>query len=105
MFRWIGIFTGLICSAFSFVVAYLALRNGDGAVWLFSAFGLFFALGFLAFLFPVLAERSPRFQKIAAFLSGEPRPVTFVPHRFILAALITGGFFILAAILVPLLWP
>jgi hypothetical protein len=105
MFRWIGASAGLTVSAFSFYMAWLAMKAGDSGVYLFSAFGLLFGLGFFAFVLPVLSKRWPRIKKISRLFSGEPRAVTFVPHRFIASALILTVLFILAALLIPLLFP
>ncbi|MFA6011127.1 MAG: hypothetical protein WC799_14175 [Desulfobacteraceae bacterium] len=104
MVRWIAVIAGGICSTLSFYMAFLAFNVGDSGVYLFSAFGLFFCALLLAAVIPIMAKHSNFFRKISERLSGPPRPVTFVPHGFIMAAIITTAVVILAAILFPMLF-
>lgn len=104
MVRWIAVIAGAICSTLSFYMASLAFSVGDGGVYLFSAFGLFFGALFLAAVIPILASHSVFFRKISEKLSGPPRQVSFVPHWFIMAAIITTVIVILAVILFPVLF-
>jgi len=104
MVRWIAVIAGGICSTLSFYMAFLAFNVGDNGVYLFSAFGLFFCALFLAAVIPIMASHSAFFKKISKQLSGPPRPVSFVPHWFIMTAIITTVVVILASILFPVLF-
>lgn len=104
MVRWIAVIAGAIGSTLSFYMAFLAYSVRDSGVYLFSVFGLFFSALFLAAVIPIMAGHSAFFRKISTRLSGPPRPVTFVPHGFIMAAIITAVVVILAAILFPVLF-
>jgi hypothetical protein len=104
MVRWITVIAGAICSALSFYMAFLALDVGDSGVYLFSTFGLFFCALFLAAVIPIMASHNTFFRKISEKLSGPQRPVSFVPHGFIMTAIITAVVVILAVILVTVLF-
>lgn len=104
MVRWITVIVGITGSTLSFYMAFLAFSVGDSGIYLFSAFGLFFGALFLAAVIPIMAGHIAFFRKISEQLSGPPRPVSFVPHWFIMAAIITAVVVILAVILVPVLF-
>lgn len=104
MVRWIAVIAGAVCSTLSFYMAFLAFSVGDSGVYLFSAFGLFFGALFLVAVIPIMASHSAFFRKISERLSGPSRPMSFVPHWFIMAAIITAVVVILAVILVPVLF-
>lgn len=104
MVRWIAVIAGSICSILSFYMAFIEFSVGDSGVYLFSTFGLFFGGLFLAAVIPIMTSHSGFFRKISERLSGPPRPVSFVPHWFIMAAIITAVVVILAVILVPVLF-
>lgn len=104
MVRWIAVIAGATGSTLSFYMAFLAFSVGDDGVYLFSVFGLFFGTLFLVAVIPIMAGHSAFFRKISEQLSGPPRPVAFVPHWFIMTAIITTVVVILAIILVPVLF-
>jgi hypothetical protein len=83
-------------------LAFLAFRVGDGGAFLFAGFGLLFGIPFVISVIRVLRSRSAILKRIDDKISGEPKPVTFVPHWFIVAAVIITGIAILAAILIPI---
>lgn len=102
MWKWAVIIVSGICSFFSFYMSFLAFTLGDHGTFLFAAFGLFAGAFFIVSVMRVLAAKSMVMKQISDKISGEPRPVFFVPHWFVMLALIITGIAILAAILIPL---
>jgi hypothetical protein len=93
-----------ICMAASFYLVYLGYQVGEGIPWLFAAFGALFGIPFISGLFKILGRRSAFFSRVEEKLSGgqEPR-ATFVPHWFMMTAIITAIILILAAIIIPII--
>jgi magnesium-transporting ATPase (P-type) len=102
MMIWIVIIVTAICSLFSFYMALLALRNDDNGVFLFMALGLFFGVLFIFSLLQVASGRWSFLKRINGKISGEPKPVSFVPHWFMTAAIIITVICVLAAIFIPI---
>ena len=102
MWNWAVIIVSGICTFFSFYVAFLAFRIGDSGVFLFAGFGLLFGIPFVISAIKVVSKRSAFLKRLDEKISGEPRPVSFVPHWFMMAAMIIAAIAILAAILIPL---
>ena len=95
----LGVLLAVSCLA-SLYMVFLALRSGDvhGAL-------LFFGFAMLLGLPAVAGFRQWRQGCAADGTVGNaepPAPVTFVPHRFMMAALILTALAVLAAIVVPL---
>jgi len=103
MWKWAVIIVSGICTFFSFYMTFLAFRSGDSGAFLFSGFGLIFGIFFALSVIKVIAKRSAFLKNVDDKISGEPKPISFVPHRFMMAALIITGIGILAAILIPFL--
>lgn len=89
---WAVIVVSGICTFISLYMSFLGFRLGDSGAFLFSGFGLLFGGLFVVFVIKLVAKKSP-------FLKS--KPVYFVPHRFIMTALIIAGICILAAVLFP----
>jgi hypothetical protein len=95
----LGILLAVSCLA-SLYLVFLALRSGDvkGALLFF---GFAMLLGF-----PAAAILRQWRKGCAVNEAGEneepPAPVKFIPHRFMIAALILTALAVLAAIVVPL---
>ena len=102
MWKWAVIIVSGICSFFSFYMSFLAFTLGDNGVFLFAGFGLFAGAFFIVSVIRILAAKSMFMKRINDKMSGEPKPVSFVPHWFIMLALIITGIAILAAILIPI---
>ncbi len=68
----------------------------------FFGFGLLLGLFFVISGIKIAAGKFLSFKKIEEKFFGEPESVSFVPHRFIMSALIITGAVILIAILMPL---
>jgi hypothetical protein len=85
-------------------MAFLAFRVGDGGAFLFAGFGLLFGIPFVISVIKAFRKRSAFLEMIDEKISGEPKPVTFVPHWFMMAAVIITGICILAAILIPIIF-
>lgn len=99
---WVVIIVSGICTFFSFYTAFLAFRIGDDGAFLFATFGLIFGFPFVISVIKVLSKRSAFLKRVDEKISGEPKPVSFVPHWFMMAAMIIAGICILAAILIPI---
>jgi hypothetical protein len=91
-----------ICVAVSFYMAFLTVKSGDSP-WLFISFGLLFSIPFLIALIKLAAKNWLLFRVVERTLFGQPEPkTTFVPHWFMMAAIILTGILALAAILIPI---
>ncbi len=102
MWLWVVIIVSAICTVSSFYMTYLAFRIGDQGAILFALFGMFFGALFVTSAIKVAARKSAFFKRADIKMSGEPKPVSFVPHWFIVLAVVLAGLGILAAILTPL---
>ncbi|HBI14619.1 MAG TPA: hypothetical protein DDY20_03745 [Desulfobulbaceae bacterium] len=91
-----GIFTGM-----SFYMAFLGLRTGEDSWYFFAASGLFCAMFFIIAIVRFFAKKSAFGDRIGRTIAGDSRPVSFVPHWFMMAALTLAGIALLAAILIP----
>lgn len=96
MLIWILTIVFGLCTFFSLYMAFLGFRLGEGSAFVFVAFGLLFGIPFVLSAIKAVARKAD--EKI----SGEPKPVRFVPHWFMMAAIIGAGVIILASVLIPL---
>ena len=85
-------------------MAFLSFRVGDGGVFLFAGFGLLFGIPLVIAVIKVFSRRSAFLKKMDEKISGEPKPVTFVPHRFVVLAVLISIICILAVIFLPILF-
>ena len=99
---WVVFIVSGICSCFSFSVAFLAFRTGDESAFFFAGIGLLFGILFVISILKVVAKRSTFFKRVDEKISVEPEPVSFVPHWFVMTAIIITSIGILAAILIPM---
>jgi hypothetical protein len=90
-----------ICTFFCFYMTFLAFRINDNGGFLFLGFGLFWGTIFVISAVKAAATKSAFFKQIDTKISGESKPVVFVPHWFMMLALIITGIAILAAIFIP----
>ncbi|MBI5550173.1 MAG: hypothetical protein HY911_01610 [Desulfobacterales bacterium] len=102
MWIWVVIIVSAICAVSSFYMTYLAFSVGDRGAILFALFGMFFGVLFVTSAIKVAARKSAFFKRADIKMSGNPKPVSFVPHWFIVLALMLAGLGMLAAILTPL---
>jgi hypothetical protein len=102
MWEWAVIIVSGVCSLLSFYMSFLAFTVGDHGVFLFAAFGLFAGAFFIVSVMRVLAAKSMFMKRINDEISGESKPVSFVPHRFIMLAFIITGIAIVATMVIPL---
>jgi hypothetical protein len=77
-------------------MAYLGFRNNDSSAFLFASFGLFFGIPFVISLIKV-------FSKMSAKAEPEPEPVRFVPHWFMMTAIIVTGLVIFISIVIGII--
>ncbi len=105
MWQWVVIIVSGICTVASFYIAFLAFRTDDSGVFLFAGFGLLFGIPFVVSAIKVFSKRSAALKKIDAKISGEPKPVSFVPHWFMMSALTIAGIVILAAVIISFFSP
>jgi hypothetical protein len=101
MWKWAVIIVSGICTFFSFYMTFLAFRSGDSGAFLFAGFGLFFCIPFVISVINVFSKKSAALKRVDEKISGESKPISFVPHRFMMGALIITGIGILAAIFIP----
>ncbi|MCL4457353.1 MAG: hypothetical protein M1406_08155 [Nitrospirae bacterium] len=99
---WIGIIVFGLCSGFSFYMAHLAYRNNDNSAFLFASFGLFFGIPFLISVIKAFSKRSALLKRMDERISGKPEPIRFVPHWFMMTAIIITGLVILVSIAVSI---
>jgi len=100
---WVVIIIFGLCAVFSFYMAFLAFRNGDSSVFLFASFGLFFGIPFLISVIKALSKRSALFKSIDERITGKPEPVRFVPHWFMMTAIIVTGLVIIVSIAIGII--
>lgn len=100
MWQWVVIIVSGICTFASFYLTFLAFRTGDSGAFLFAGFGLLFGIPFVISVIKVFSGGSAVLKKIDAKISGEPKPVSFVPHWFMMSALTIAGIVILAVIII-----
>lgn len=98
---WIVIIVMGIFTLLSFYMAFLGLRMGDSGAYFFVASGMFCGIFFILALIKYFSRKSAWVKKVDEKIAGETRPVSFVPHWFIMAAITIAGIAILAAILMP----
>jgi hypothetical protein len=101
---WAVLIVSAICSCLSFSVAFLAFRAGDDGAALFAGLGLLFTVLFVIAGIRAAANRIAFFRSLEDKIPGEPEPTSFVPHWFVMTAVIVTGTVILAAILIPILF-
>jgi len=102
MWKWAVIIVSGICTLFSFYMSFLEFRSGDSGTFLFAGFGLFFGIPFVISVIKVFSKKSRILKRVDNQIVGAPKPVAFVPHWFIMGALIITGIGILAAIIIPI---
>ena len=98
---WAVLIVSGICTFFCFYMAFLAFRIGDGGVFLFAGFGVFFGILCAISLIKVVPKKGAFLKKIDEKISGGPTPISFVPHWFMMAAIIIC-ISIIAAILITI---
>ncbi len=98
---WIIIGASTLIVAFCVYAIYLRIQAGDeNGLWIFSTFGFLFSIPLLVSLFHIIAEKSPRFNKLYTNANGEkPRRTPFVPHWFLMAGLFFIGFSLIFGII------
>jgi len=90
---WVVIIVSGICTLFSFYTAHLAYRNNDNSAFLFASFGLFFGIPFVISVIRAFSKKRV----------DEPAPVRFVPHWFMMTAIIITGLVILVTIAISII--
>jgi hypothetical protein len=84
-----------ICTIFSIYMAYLAFRTGSNGAFLFTGFGLLFGVPFITSVIKAFSKRTVH--------EPEPKSVRFVPHWFMMTAIIFTGLVILASIAISII--
>jgi hypothetical protein len=89
----------------SFYMTILAAKDGDSSgAWLFAGFGLLFGTPLFVFGIKAMAKRKAFFKTIDERISGKPEPRPgFVPHWFMMAAIILMGLVIVVSILIKVI--
>ncbi len=98
-----GIWVVSICAGFSFYMAFLAYRNNDNSAFLFASFGLFFGIPFLISVIKAFSKRSALLKRMDERISGKPEPIRFVPHWFMMTAIIITGLVVIISILMSII--
>jgi hypothetical protein len=90
MGKWIGVIALGIGALGSLYMTCLAVKSGDSrGAWLFGGFGLLFGVPLLILGIKVAARRNTFFKVVDERISSRPeRPTTFVPHWFIMTAIL-----------------
>ncbi|GEM_PF-707160 len=101
MWMWILIALSGISASFSLYMAFLAFKIGDSGIYFFAGLGTFFGILFLALILKTISKRSEFLTRLDEKITGKPEPVRFVPHRFMMWAMIIALVGIAAAILIP----
>jgi hypothetical protein len=85
-------------------MTFLAVKSGDSrGAWLFAGFGLLFGVPLLILGIKVAAQRNAFLKAVDKRISGRPeRRTTFVPHWFIMTAIL---FTVLVIVLLLLINP
>lgn len=104
MMQWFVIIVLGIGTFVGFYMAFLAFQVDDGGAFLFACFGVLFGIPFATLVIRIFSKKIAFLEKIDEKISGEPRPVTFVPHWFVIAAVVVAGAGIVAAVLIPMLF-
>jgi hypothetical protein len=80
----------------------LAAKSGDSCgAWLFAGFGVLFGIPLLTLGIKVVAKRNAFFKAVDEGISGRPEPrTTFVPHWFIMTAILLTLLAIVLSILI-----
>ncbi len=102
---WIAIIALGICTLGSSYMTFLAAKDGDSSgAWLFPSFGLLFGILLFSFGIKAIAKRNASFRTIDERISGKPEPRTgFVPHWFMMAAIILTVLVIVVSILIKVI--
>lgn len=102
MGKWVGIIALGICTLGSLYMTCLAVKSGDSrGAWLFLGFGMLFGVPLLILGIKVVAQRSAFFKAVDERISGRPeRRTTFVPHWFIMTAILFTGLVIVLLLLI-----
>jgi hypothetical protein len=99
---WILILLFGISAFLSFYMAFLALEIKESGIYLFACLGLLFGILFFITLIKAVRKKSGFLKSVDEKLSGKPEPVRFVPHQFMMWAIIIAGIGIVAAIVIPI---
>ena len=102
MWMWIFIALSGMSAFFSLYMAFLAFQVGDSGVYFFAGIGALFGVLFLTLLLKNISKRSEFLKRFDEKISGKPEPVRFVPHSFMMWAIIIAGIGIAAAIVIPI---
>lgn len=102
MVKWVVIIVSGICFSLSSYMSMLAFRSGDSGAFLFAGFGLLSGAFFIVSIIRILVEKGIYKRTINSKISRNREPASFVPHWFIMSALIATAIAVLAAIVAPL---
>jgi hypothetical protein len=102
MWMWIFIALSGMSAFSSFYMALLAFQIGDSGVYFFAGFGALFGILFLILVLKTISKRSEFLKRLDEKISGNPEEVRFVPHSFMMRAIIIAGIGIAAAIVIPI---
>jgi len=102
--NWIVMIVSWICTTASFYLVYMSLKAGEGIPWIFIGFGVLFGIPFVISIVKVMAGKGGVFKKIDERFFKKPEPqVTFVPHSFMMTAIIITGLVIIVSIAVGII--
>lgn len=91
-----------VCAFAGFYMAFVSYRAGDSP-FLFAAFGMLFAIPFVVILIKAASKKSLLINKIFEKMAGKPETARFVPHWFLMTAIIIVLLVVLAAIAMGIL--
>jgi hypothetical protein len=103
---WMMIFIALsgVSASFSIYMAFLAFKAGDDGAYFFTCVGILFGILFLSLILKTISQRIKFLKRVDEKISGGSEPAAFVPHTFMMWAIIIAAIGIAAAITIPIFY-
>ena len=91
------------CAACLYLVIQAVMLGDSGSAWLFGAFAFLLGLFPANAIVKLLEQRIPFFNRMQRTEGGDPTPrgTRFVPHWFLITALVVSGLLFLAVVVLP----
>ena len=91
MIRWAILVVTGFCTLLGLYMVILSLRNDKSSVFLFAAFGIIMAGIFLGSMVRTDSKKGMSLKRMDNRISAPPHQTTFLPHRFVVLAIIITG--------------
>lgn len=95
---WLGMIMLAVLTICCAYLAFLGMQAGDrSGPWLFVAFAFLFGIPLLFGILPMVSAKNPAFKRLhdKAIGADHPRTTRFVPHWFMMPAIIVMGLVLL----------